>query len=153
MIKNYKHFINENRFNMLSDDKYKSCLLSDITRMELIDLFLKNVENDEFYNIENPSYHKLVDDWNGYDDQVYIQNELSNNKFIYWEGWVKECWKAAYNKIEYKGLTKEEVINSIINKRFPRIGEEFDYNIDSFEYFKYNGKYIMKIVFIKNKNN
>ena len=39
MLTNYNQFINESRFTMLSDDKYKTCLMSDIFRMEIIDSF------------------------------------------------------------------------------------------------------------------
>lgn len=149
MLKKYNNFINENRYSLLSDERYNKCLLSDITRMEIIDLFFKNVSENKDYNTETPSYSKLVDDWDGYDDQVYIENDLENNRFIFWEGWVKSCWGALYKKTEYKGLNKTESIEKIINDRFPRIGEEFGYVIEGYDYFKYKGYYIMSVSFIK----
>jgi hypothetical protein len=36
-----------------------------------------------------------------------------------------------------------------VKDRFPRIAEEFDYKIKSYGAFKYKGKIIMKVVFIK----
>ena len=113
-------------------------------------MFFNNVDRDNNYNIEEPDYFKLIDDWNGYNDQVYIQNNLTQNVFIFWEGWIDECWKGLYLKPEYKGLNKEESINKVIKERFPRIGEEFGYTIKDFSYFKFRGKFIMKVVFSKN---
>lgn len=63
----------------------------------------------------------MIDYWNGYDDKVYIQNNLSENEFIFWEGWVDECWKGLYLKPEYKGLDiKIESINKVIKKDFQK---------------------------------
>jgi len=139
-------FLNENRLN---NPKYKNCLTSDIFRMEIIENFFEKVKNDNTYNINEPDYFKLIDDWDGYDDQVYIQNKLNNNEFIFFEGWVRSCWDAVFLKPEYKNLSKQEVIESIIQKRFPRIGDEFGYEIVSYDYFLYKSKYIMKVVFKK----
>lgn len=144
-----REFLNENRLEKRDEQQYKNCLMSDLTRMELIEMFFKNVEINPKYNIEEPNYFKLIDDWNGYDDQVYIQNNLSENEFIFWEGWVDECWKGLYLKPEYKGLNKIESINKVIKERFPRIGEEFGYKIKNFNYFKHKGKFVMKVVFSK----
>ena len=143
-------FLNENRFDKRDEEKYINCSMSDLTRMELIDTFFNSVKNNPSYNIEEPNYFKLIDNWDGYDDQVYIQNKLNENQFIFWEGWVDECWKSLYLKPEYKGLNKTESINKVINNRFPRIGEEFGFKIINYEYFKYKGKFIMKVVFSNN---
>ena len=99
--------------------------MSDLTRMELIEMFFNKVENNSKYNIGEPNYFK------------------------FWEGWVDECWKGLYLKPEYKGLDKIESINKVIKERFPRIGEEFGYKIKDFSYFKHKGKFIMKVVFSK----
>lgn len=144
-----REFLDESRFEKRDEEQYKSCLMSDLTRMELIEIFFNNVEDNPRYNTEEPNYFKLIDYWNGYDDKVYIQNNLSENEFIFWEGWVDECWKGLYLKPEYKGLDKIESINKVIKERFPRIGEEFGYKIRDFSYFKYKGKFIMKVVFFK----
>lgn len=141
--------LTENRFEKRDEESYKSCLMSDLTRMELIEMFFNTVISNPEYNIEEPDYFKLIDDWNGYDDQVYIQNNLNKNEFIFWEGWVDECWKGLYLKPEYKGLNKTESINKVITERFPRIGKEFGYQIKNFTYFKHKGKFIMKVVFSK----
>ena len=65
----------ETRFQKMGEDRYKSCLMSDITRMEIIDNFFKQVNENPNYNTEEPDYGMLLDDWGGYDDQVYIQNK------------------------------------------------------------------------------
>jgi hypothetical protein len=142
-----KEFLNENRFQKQEEEQYKGCSISDIYRMELIELFFNIIKNNPLHNIEEPNYFKLIDDWNGYDDQVYIQNKLNQNEIVFWEGWVDECWKSLYLKPEYKGLNKTESINKIINERFPRIGNEFDFIIKEYDYFKYKGKFIMKVIF------
>jgi len=138
-----------NRFNQLGDEKYENCLMSDLARMELIEWFFKKYNVDSNYNVEQPSFNKLIDDWDGYDDQVYVQNNLVNNEIVFWEGWANECWKAAYSKPEYKNLKKTDVIDKIINNRFPRVASEFGFAVKSGEYFKCNGKFIMKIIFVK----
>ena len=116
--------------------------MSDLTRMELIDNFLKKVKDNPEYNTEEPDYDMLLDDWDGYDDQVYIQNK--GDSIVFWEGWVDSCWKAAFQKEQYKGLKKSEVINKIIEERFPRIAEEFDMEIIDYGYIDNDG-YIMYI--------
>lgn len=136
-----------NRFEKHNEEQYKNCFMSDLTRMDLIETFFNNIKNNPNYNIQEPDYSKLIDNWSGYDDQVYIQNNLTNNQFIYWEGWVDECWKALYLKPEYNGLNKIEAIEKIIKTRFPRLGDEFNYKMIDFNYFKHKGKYIMKVVF------
>jgi len=98
---------------------------------------------------DEPNLFKLIDDWYGYDDQVYIQNNLSDNEFIFLEGWVDECWKGWYLKPEHQGLTKTDSIEKIVRDRFPRIGQEFGFKIKEYNYFKYKGKFIMKVVFYK----
>lgn len=146
---NIKDFLKENRFEKRDEEQYKGCSISDLLRMELIENFFNKVEVNPEYNIEDPNYFKLIDNWDGYDDQVYIQNNLSENEFIFWEGWVDSCWDSLYLKDEYKGLSKVESIEKIIKNRFPRIGDEFLFKIKEWNYFKYKGKFIMKIVFIK----
>jgi len=139
----------ETRFNKMGEEKYKSCSMSDITRMEIIDSFLRKVENDSEFNTEEPDYDMLIDDWNGYEDQVYIQNKLDEGRIIFYEGWVDNCWKAIKIKPEYKGMNKKEVIENIITKRFPRIAEEFNMVIDDYGYFINETEYIMYVILKK----
>lgn len=113
-----KILLQETRFQ-----KYQDCYVSDIMRMEIIDDFIKDVNQNPKHNIEKPNYKMLLDDWDGYSDQIYIQNDLVNGKIIFYEGWVDSCWEAAYLKKEYEGLGKEEIINKIIKERFPKIAE------------------------------
>ena len=140
--------IDENRFEKMGEEQYKSCSMSDITRMEIIDNFFKQVNENPNYNIDEPDYDMLLDDWDGYDDQVYIQNKLDNNTIIFYEGWVDACWSAVYNKPQYKGMSKKQVIKDIITNRFPRIGEEFNMTIKDYGYMNDDG-YIMYVVLEK----
>jgi hypothetical protein len=144
--------INEkiDRFQLRDDEKYKSCSMSDITRMEIIDNFLRMVQEDPNYNIEKPDDEMLLDDWDGYDDQVYIQNLLSEDKIVFYEGWVDSCWNAVYQKPQYKGLNEKEVIKSIIENRFPRIAEEFNMEVKDYGYY-YDDGYIMYVILKKKK--
>jgi hypothetical protein len=64
-----------NRFQLKDTPQYRGCLMSDLTRMELIDNFLQKLNDNPKYNTEEPDYEMLLDDWDGYDDQVYIQNK------------------------------------------------------------------------------
>ena len=146
-----RRILRETRYLKMGEDKYKSCSMSDIMRMEIIDTFFKRVDNDPNYNIDEPDYDMLLDDWDGYDDQVYIQNKLDEGKIIFYEGWVRSCWSAAYGKPQYKGMTKEEVIEDIITNRFPRISEEFNMTIKDYGYINYDG-YIMYIVLENSKD-
>jgi hypothetical protein len=138
-----------NRFIKIGEEKYKSCSMSDITRMEIIDNFIKKTQTNSNYNIEEPDLNMLLDDWDGYEDQVYIQNMLDKGKIIFYEGWVQSCWNAIKTKSEYKGMNKKEVIDSVITKRFPRIAEEFNMVIDDYGYFNNRKGYIMYVIFKK----
>jgi hypothetical protein len=62
---------------------------------------------------------------------------------------VDSCWKAAFQKPQYKKLKKSEVINKIIEERFPRIAEEFKMEIIKSGYVNHDG-YIMFIEMKKN---
>ena len=147
-----KEYLNENRLDKRNEKQYQNCLTSDLIRMELIDMFFQNVNENPNYNLNDPDYFQLIDDWDGYDDQVYIQNNLKNNEFIFWEGWVDSCWDALYIKPQYEGLNKIDAIEKVITERFPRIGEEFGYIIKDYNYFKYKGKFIMNVIFLKKTN-
>ena len=148
MITKFKIFEN--------DDKYKDIYPSDLLRMDLITTFLKNVDFDKKYNIEEPDNEMLLDAYDGYEYHTYIQNNLENNEIIYWEGWSSICWKELYNKPEFKGLSKTKAIEKVITTRFPRIAQEFDMIISDSEYFFQElyddyipDGYIMKIIMKK----
>jgi hypothetical protein len=132
--------------NRIEQDKYKNCYTSDLIRMEIIDEFLNKIEEDSEFNIDKPNNIKLIDDWYGYEHQIYIQNNLVNNEIIYYEGWVDACWNGIKVKPEYKGLTKIQVIEKLISDRFPVIANEFDLKVMDYEIYKTNGNYIMKII-------
>ena len=149
--KSFKQF-ETNRFQKRHENEYKSCLISDLTRMEIIESFFNKVQMDPKHNTNGPNYFKLIDDWDGYEDQVYIQNKLDENEFIFWEGWVDACWDALYLKPEYRGLTEEQSIVKVITERFPRIGEEFGFKIKEFNYFEYKGSFIMEVTFYNPQN-
>jgi hypothetical protein len=135
--------IRKNRFQLKDTPEYRGCLMSDLTRMELIEDFLDKQKADPNYNTEDPDYDMLLDDWDdGYPDQVYIQNK--GESIVFWEGWVDSCWEAAFQKPQYKRLKKSEVINKIIEERFPRIAEEFGMEIIKSGYVNHDG-YIMFI--------
>lgn len=137
----------ESRFAKKDDKKYKNCYTSDLFRMELIEDFLKKIKENPDYNKNTPSYADLVDDWDGYEDQVYVQNNIKSGCITYWEGWVDACWDAAYSKSEYRNLSKEDTIKDILKNRFPRIAQEFGFSIKDSNFFLYRGKYIMKVEF------
>lgn len=119
-----------------------------LIRMDIIDDFLKNVKTDPNHNKKEPNYFKLIDDQNGYDEQTYIQN-INDNEFILQEGQVDSCQSGLYSKPEYEGLSKSESIKKVVRDRFPRIAQEFGYVIKKLEAFKYKGKFIMKVYFMK----
>lgn len=146
MIKSFKAFINENK--VVFD------YMSDAIRADYIQDFLDELESDPTFNEESPEYDWLMDPHDGYPKQTYIQS--NDDEIIYWEGWSSYCWDAAYQKAEYKNLSKEEIIESIIKNRFTKIGDEFDFKIKDWDYFWYDSEdddsesgYIMKVIFTK----
>jgi|ERR1035437_1554856 hypothetical protein len=137
-----------------NEDKYANCLASDLIRMEIIQEFIKNVQEDSEYNIEEPDSEMLLDPYEGYNSQSYIENRLEQNEVVYWEGWSSLCWEGAYAKKEYKKLTKPQIIEKIAKERFPRIAQEFNWTIKDFGYEWYetwsegvDDGYIMWVIF------
>ena len=96
---------------------------ADAQRMDYILEFLENMIDDPEYNTEEPDTDDLLDPYDGYESQTYIQ-QLDNGEFQFWEGWSKLCWKAIYNKPEYKGMLKEKVLDQFLAVRFPIIASE-----------------------------
>ena len=142
-----RKILKESRFEKMGEEQYKSCSMSDITRMEIIDNFFQKVKENPKFNTEEPDYDMLLDSWDGYEDQVYIQNKLFEDKIVFYEGWIESCWNAVYRKPQYRKMDEEEVIEDIINKRFPRIGEEFNMRISDYSYFNDGDGYIMYVEF------
>jgi len=147
--------LDETRNNL--DDKYASCHTSDLIRMDMIEEFFKSVEEDPEYNTEEPDYDMLLDPYDGYGQQTYIQNDLAHGRVIFREGWSSLCWEGLYAKPEYKGLGKEAAIKKIFKERIPRIAEEFNMTVEKADYYFHitsdelaDDGYIMKIVFKKN---
>lgn len=96
---------------------------ADAIRMDYILEFLENVVDDPEYNNEEPDTDDLLDPHDGYNHQTYIE-QLENGEFKYWEGWSIYCWKAIYNKPEYKGMSKSKVLDQFLSVRFPVIARE-----------------------------
>jgi len=147
-MKRFKQFINES-YN-------EKKLPSDALRMDLIEEYINELEKDKEYNIEEVEYDALLDGYDGYPWQTYIEN-LGNGEFNYWEGWIKECWIGLYNKIEYKGLNKEEALQKFLDERITPLATEFNLTVLDKKYFWHeawtegvdNG-YIMRITFKMN---
>ena len=118
---------------------------SDNIRIKIINAFLKKIKINTKYNTHPPEDESLIDDFDGYDDQIYIQNDIAHNKIIYYEGWVDACWEGAYAKSEYKDLSKEDIINDVIDNRFPHIASKCGLKILNSTFYLYDNEYIMKI--------
>lgn len=129
---------------------------SDALRADIIEENIKKFKEDPNLNKEDPDYDDLLDPYNGYKYQTYIQNDLENNQIIFWEGWSEECWNSLYQKEEYQNLSKKEAIEKIIQERFPKIASENNLKIKDYNYFYYevnpylniDDGYIMKIKMI-----
>ena len=100
--------------------------LSDGFRLDSIQDFINKIKEEPEYNTDEPEYEWLLDAFDGYPQQTYIQNDVENKQIIFYEGWSKECWKGAFAKKEYKGRSKEYVLNDIKNRRFPLIAKELN---------------------------
>jgi len=129
-------------------------LFSDSLRSDIIKNNLKKFKINPNLNKEEPDYDNLLDPYEGYENQTYIQNDLENNKIIYWEGWSEYCWNSLYQKEEYKKLSKKEAIEKLIKERFPKIAFDNNLKILNYNYFFYevspymvgiDDGYIMKI--------
>ena len=46
-----RQLLSENRFEKRDEEQYKSCLMSDLTRMELIQMFFNNIKNINIFLI------------------------------------------------------------------------------------------------------
>lgn len=137
-----KEFINLEEVDDLYSSWINYCNLpSDNIRY----FYIKNALSDEISN-EQPNLKKLVDTWDGYDDLVFVKNR--GNFVDYYEGFVQSCWSAIYDKKEYSGLTKVQIIEKLVNDRMSKIAKDLGLKITEF-YFK---KSILFIRFKRNNN-
>lgn len=115
--------------------------VSDKIRRDAIKFYMKNPKT------EAPSNQSLITDsfFGGYDDQIYLQYE--DGIYTYYEGWVPECWVGAYSKDVYKGLSKEEILDDVINNRFILILKDLGLEYVDSGYYKYNRRYITYLKF------
>jgi hypothetical protein len=137
----------------------KECkIISDEIRISLIgeelEKWNKDTEYKEYCSGE-PEMDSLLDPWDGYDNQTYIQY-VNDDTIIFWEGWSSLCWEGAYTKDIYKDKTKEEILNHIKSIRFPYVAKELNMKIVSFDYWfeeswtdGVDDGYIMKITLTK----
>lgn len=132
------------------------CKFSDAARLDIIENTINAVNNNNFENFEDEvDLDSLLDTYDGYPDQTYVQYNPNDNTIIYWEGWVKECWKALYNKSGYKGLSKEKAADKVVKERIiPSVESEFDIKCIEYENFWHETSdyeiadgYITKIIF------
>ena len=120
--------------------EYHCEFISDKIRRDTIELLMKNIDTSQ--NTSPPSNNSLITDsfFGGYDDQIYL--EYKDGIYIYYEGWVPACWDGAYSKPIYQGLTKEEILNDVINNRFKLIIKDLGLTYITSGYYKYKGRYI-----------
>ena len=107
-------------------------LPSDNIRYYYIQKALYSEEDNSILDIK-----KLTDTWDGYDDLVFVKKQ--GDIITFYEGFVPECWKALYMKDEYKGLSKSEAVEKMVNERFRKIAN--DLNIEILDYI-FNGYYL-----------
>jgi hypothetical protein len=118
----------------ISDTETFPGVLSVVVQKEFfIEDFLKEVEEDPEYNIDEPEIIDLLDTDDGYNWQTYIQNDLENGIFIYWEGFSKYCWKAFCRKYPFK--KKENIIQMFIDTRAKDLAKDFGYELIDADYF------------------
>jgi hypothetical protein len=132
VIKKYEYLINAYDHNLLEDNSTSNSF-ADALRTDMIEDFLKEVEEDPEYNIDEPEIIDLLDTDDGYNWQTYIQNDLENGIFIYWEGFSKYCWKAFCRKYPFK--KKENIIQMFIDTRAKDLAKDFGYELIDADYF------------------
>jgi hypothetical protein len=125
-------------------------LFEEYNKQEWITKYNLPSDNIRYYYIQKAKYEptdekveikKLTDTWDGYDDLVFVEND--NDKIIFYEGFVKSCWDSLFMKDEYKGLSKDEAVQKMIDGRFTRIADDLDLIIED---WNFDGK-ILRIVF------
>jgi hypothetical protein len=106
----------EKKRHLKLNEEYNQTYFSDDLRSDMVEDVFKKIQSgdvDELeFHIDEPNYDELLDPWDGYEYQTFIQYVPDENKIIYFEGWSKECWKSLYAKPEYKGIKKEAAMNN-----------------------------------------
>jgi len=141
---------------ILKESTQPAGYFSDALRTDMIEEAMKLMAEDPEYNTGTPNYDDLLDPWDGYEYQTYIQNDLENNQIVYWEGWSKQCWDSLYAKPEYHGLSKPKAIVKSITERFPKIAADLGLHVGGYDYFFHDiwtegveDGYIMKVILKK----
>jgi hypothetical protein len=112
----------------------EDCIFSDASRLDAMQEVLDSIENGDYDNVDEPEYDWLLDPYDGYEKQTYIQYNPDEGIITYWEGWSKLCWDALFNKKGYNGLSKEEATKNVVENRIiPSIKNEFK-NLELIEY-------------------
>ncbi len=145
-VKLFEDFIKE-------DGALPEGAFADAIRRDTMYTFLKSVEEDDEYNIEEPDMCDLLDPHDGYEYQTYIQNNLKEGEFIYWEGFSKYCWNAFMNQKQYRGMTKKEILQNFLEKRAPKLAKDLGFDLVADNYYVVTSDlykdYVMKIVYKK----
>jgi hypothetical protein len=121
LAKLVREYLNESNSNCLPEGYF-----ADAARKDLIDAYLKNIENDDL--LLEP------DHYDGYEYQTYIQY-IDNDTFKFYEGFSKLCWGGFKKQKQYKGKSEKDIIKDFINNRAKNLGIEFGYELVDSEYF------------------
>lgn len=140
------------KYLKMFEDRYICKNFSDNVRADLIEEFINIFKKHDDENLELPELDWLLDPYDGYPNQTYIQNDLKSSQIIFWEGWSSLCWDGAYSKPEYKGKSKEYILNDFKENRIIGISKSVGLTVVDFDYFFHDSYeeesgYIMKVTF------
>jgi hypothetical protein len=76
----------------------------------------------------------LTDTWDGYDDLSFVADR--GDYIDYYEGFVQSCWDGVYIKQEYKGLSKSDAVEKMVDERFSKIAAHLNLKIKSWSFKK-----------------
>ena len=123
-----KYLLKENKCDIDTRNKW-----ADAQRKELIKDFFDIVKNESDYNTEEPIYSELLDPYDGYEYQTYIQNKLNEQEIVLWEGFSEYCWEAFEDK--YPNKKRHDIIEEFITTRGKYLGDEFGMMMSDYDYF------------------
>jgi hypothetical protein len=138
-------------FTLFED--YTEINIADEQRIAIIQEYLDHLKTDPDHNDWRPEPYEILDNTgDGYEWQTFVQN-IGNNHLIYWEGWVKECWQAIYHQRQYKGRSKEKVLQMFLSERMTQIAKELNLTIinSDYEWYELWNDYIADGYIIKVK--